>query len=178
MDVKIIKTLYYSLVYPHLIYGIEVWGSADETHLNKLLILQKKIVRLICYSDVRHADYSFSPSNPLFYKLELHKIYDIFKINLSKFIFKCLNKMTPVNFHNWYQLTSVLNRHDTRSKFVNIENSVKTKTLFVPSARTSHYGLKLLKVLGPKIWNTLPPLLRINESINNFNLKVKKHLIK
>ena len=177
VDVKIIKTLYYSLVYPHLIYGIEVWGSADETHLNKLLILQKKIVRLICYSDVRHADYSFSPSNPLFYKLELHKIYDIFKINLSKFIFKCLNKMTPVNFHNWYQLTSVLNRHDTRSKFVNIENSVKTKTLFVPSARTSHYGLKLLKVLGPKIWNTLPPLLRINESINNFNLKLKNILL-
>ena len=61
VDTKIIKTLYYSLVYPHLIYGIEVWGSADETHLNKLLILQKKIVRLICYSDKRNADFSFPP---------------------------------------------------------------------------------------------------------------------
>ena len=56
VDVKIIKTLYYSLVFPHLIYGIEVWGSADESHLNKLLVLQKKIVRLICYSDKRQAD--------------------------------------------------------------------------------------------------------------------------
>ena len=43
VDIKIIKTLYYSLVYPHLIYAIEVWGSANETHLNKILILQKKI---------------------------------------------------------------------------------------------------------------------------------------
>jgi len=177
VDIKIIKTLYYSLVYPHLLYGIEVWGSADETLLNRLLILQKKIVRLICYSDVRHADYSFSPSNPLFYKLEMHKIYDIFKINLSKFIFKCLNKMTPVNFHSWYQLTSVLNRYDTRSKFVNIENSFMTKTLFIPTARTSYYGLRLSKVLGPKIWNSLPPLLRINESINNFNKKLKNILL-
>ena len=44
VDTKIIKTLYYSLVYPHLIYGIEVWGSANDTHLNKLLILQKKLL--------------------------------------------------------------------------------------------------------------------------------------
>ena len=173
VDIRIIKTLYYSLVYPHLTYGVEVWGSADETHLFRLLVLQKKIVRLICCSDIRHADYSFSPSNPLFYKLGLHKIHDIFKMNLSKFIFKCLNNMTPVSFHSWYQLTSVLNRYNTRSKFVNIENLIETKTLFVPTARTSHYGLKLLKVLGPKIWNTLPPLLRINESINNFNKKLK-----
>ena len=85
--------------------------------------------------------------------------------------------MTPVSFHSWYQLTSVLNRYDTRSKFVNIENSIETKTLFVPTARTSKYGLKLLKVMGPKIWNALPPLLRINESLNNFKYKLKTVLI-
>ena len=177
VDTKIIKTLYYSLVYPHLIYGIEVWGSANDTHLNKLLILQKKIVRLICYSDKRNADFSFPPCDPLFFKLELHKIYDIFKISVSKFIFKCLNNLAPVNFHSWYHLTSVLNKYNTRSKYANFDNSIKTKTLFVPIARTSNYGLKLLKVLGPKIWNSLPPLLRINNSLNNFNKKIKHILI-
>ena len=78
--------MYYSLVYPHLIYGIEVWGSADETHLNRLLILQKKIVRLISFSDKKQPDYSFLPSNPLFFRLEIHKIQDIFKLNISKFL--------------------------------------------------------------------------------------------
>ena len=43
VDIKIIKTLYYCLVYPYLIYAIEVWGSADETHLNRLLVSQKKL---------------------------------------------------------------------------------------------------------------------------------------
>ena len=47
----------------------------------------------------------------------------------------------------------------------------------VPIARTSNYGLKLLKVLGPKIWNSLPPLLRINDSLNNFKKKLKYILI-
>ena len=177
VDTKIIKTLYYSLVYPHLIYAIEVWGSANETHLNRLLILQKKIVRLISFSDRRQSDYSFLPSDPLFFKLELLKTQDIFKLNISKFIFKCLNKTTPVNFHYWYQLTSQMNKYNTRSKFVNIDNAVATRTLFVPTARTSNYGLKLLKVLGPRIWNSLPSLLRNNESLSSFIKKLKSILI-
>ena len=38
---KILKILPYSLVYPHLNYVTEVWGSADPTYLNRILILQK-----------------------------------------------------------------------------------------------------------------------------------------
>ena len=48
-----------------------------------------------------------------------------------------------------------------------------TRTLFVPLARTTYYGLKLLKVHGSKIWNELPPLLRINDSINIFIKELK-----
>ena len=66
-----------------------------------------------------------------------------------------------------------MNTYNTRSKFVNIEDFVPTRTLFVPTARTTNYGLKLIKVLGPKIWNSLPPLLRINESLNSFIKKLK-----
>ena len=66
---------------------------------------------------------------------------------------------------------------DCRSKFANFDNSIVTKTLFVPIARTYNYGLKLLKVLGPNIWNSLTPLLRINDSINIFNKKLKYILI-
>ena len=44
---KILKMLYYSLVYPHLNYVTEVWGSADPVHLNRIFILQKRIVRML-----------------------------------------------------------------------------------------------------------------------------------
>ena len=88
-----------------------------------------------------------------------------------------MNKNNPNNFHDWYKLTTVINTHNTRSKFININNLVTTRTLFIPIARTSKYGLKLLKVLGPKIWNSLPPLLRINESLDNFIKKIKINLI-
>ena len=85
--------------------------------------------------------------------------------------------MTPVYFHFWYKLTSEMNKYNTRSKFLNIENAVVTRTLFVPTARTSNYGLKLLKVLGPRIWNSLPSLLRNNESLISFIKKLKSILI-
>ena len=38
---KTLKMLYYSLVYPHLNYVTEVWGSDDPIHLTRIFILQK-----------------------------------------------------------------------------------------------------------------------------------------
>ena len=96
---------------------------------------------------------------------------------LSKFIFKCLNKTSPINFHTWFILTSQLHTHNTISKFYNIVISVPTRTLFIPIARTSYYGLKLIKVLGSKMWNKLPPLLRNYDSLNRFLKELKKIMI-
>jgi hypothetical protein len=47
VDNTTLNMIYYSLIYPHLLYGIPIWGNADDTHINPLLILQKKAVRLI-----------------------------------------------------------------------------------------------------------------------------------
>ena len=49
-----------------------------------------------------------------------------------------------------------------------------TNNLFIPTARTSHYGLILIKVQGPKIWNEIPPTIR--NSIAS-NIKYKQILL-
>ena len=51
LPLKIMKNVYYSLIYSNLVYGIEVWGSACKTELNKLLVLQKRAMRLMTYND-------------------------------------------------------------------------------------------------------------------------------
>ena len=43
-------TLYYSFAYPYLIYCNQVWGNNYQTVLNKLLLVQKKLVRIITCS--------------------------------------------------------------------------------------------------------------------------------
>ena len=88
-------------------------GSADPTYLNRILILQKRIVRMMTYNDLREQDYSFPSSDPLFFKLEIFKIQDIFKIKISKFIYKCLDKNIPINFHNWFTLTTQIHNCNT-----------------------------------------------------------------
>ena len=40
-------SIYRSLIQPYIIYGIAVWGQAAQTNLDKLLILQKRALRLI-----------------------------------------------------------------------------------------------------------------------------------
>ena len=70
--------LYHSLIFPHLIY------AADISHLDRILILQKRIVRMLTYSDKRQDDFSFPSANPLFFRLEIIKIHDLFKLKIAK----------------------------------------------------------------------------------------------
>ena len=42
-----LMTLYYSMVYPYLSYGIALWGGSYKLHTSQLEIMQKKIVRII-----------------------------------------------------------------------------------------------------------------------------------
>ena len=42
--------LYQSLILPHLTYGISGWGQASQSNLEKLLRLQKRVLRLMTFS--------------------------------------------------------------------------------------------------------------------------------
>ncbi len=47
------KIMYYSLIYPYLSSGIHLWGTTYKTCLEKLIVLQKKAVRIIANADFR-----------------------------------------------------------------------------------------------------------------------------
>ena len=59
--------------------------------LAKILTLQKKAVRMIMHKD-QYPPMSgpLNPSEPLFLALEILKIHDVFKLQLTKFVFDCL----------------------------------------------------------------------------------------
>ena len=42
-------TLYWSLIHPYLNYGVCAWGQASISLLNKILILQKRVLRFIFF---------------------------------------------------------------------------------------------------------------------------------
>ena len=45
----ILKSLYFTLIYPFLIYGLIPWGNTYNPSLQPIYILQKKAVRVITF---------------------------------------------------------------------------------------------------------------------------------
>ena len=66
--------LYSSLILPYLNYGIIAWGHTHTTYLDRILLLQKKALWIICHTSWRaHTDTLYLENNIL-------KIYDYFVI--------------------------------------------------------------------------------------------------
>ena len=48
-----ILNIYKSLIVPSITYGLTSWGNVSETLLNKVLVLQKRALRLIHFAQAR-----------------------------------------------------------------------------------------------------------------------------
>ena len=131
--------MYYSLVYSFLICALPVYGATDQIHINTNL-LQKNVVRLVTFND------PISHSLPLFKELEILTIFDVFKVETPKFVFESLNRINPPQFHGLFTYPS-----NTRNTANN-----RNKNLFIPQARTKHYGLNSINNIGARTWNNIP----------------------
>ena len=60
--------LYSSLILPYLNYGILAWGTSSQIHLERILLLQKKSLRIISNSSY------YAHTDPLFFENKILKI--------------------------------------------------------------------------------------------------------
>ena len=77
-----LKCLYYSFIYPYMIYCNQVWGSACKTNIEPLQVLQKRAVRIILGVHPR------SPSEPLFTTLKFLNCKNIFKYLIGRLMYR------------------------------------------------------------------------------------------
>ena len=106
-----LKLIYYALVYPYITYGNLVWGNTYPTRLQKLLKIQKKIVRLMCFKS--YTDHS----EPLFFNLKILNIYKINDHLCSLFMYRCINyNQNLPNLCNYYFIQNKeLHNYNTRN---------------------------------------------------------------
>ena len=71
---SVLKILYYSIVYIYIIYCNLVWGAASSHILSRILILQKRAVRILSGSGF------LDHSSPLFFELDIVKTEDVYRI--------------------------------------------------------------------------------------------------
>ena len=46
---SVLTNIYKSLILPYLTYGLVAWGNASKNYLNKIVVLQKRVLRLIYF---------------------------------------------------------------------------------------------------------------------------------
>ena len=97
---EILTSIYYAIIYPFLLYGITVWGTACNTCIAPILILQKRFVRLATYNDT-YPDVPgpLSHTISLFHRLKILKIFDIFKLQLGKLVYESINNIIIIIYY-------------------------------------------------------------------------------
>ena len=155
-----LRMLYYSLVYPHLTYGIILWGSTYDTYIHKLFVAQKKIIR-----SMSRATY-YEHCHPLFCNLKLLKLEDIYQLEVCKFMFKYVNNALPKQLCNIFKRTSVIHAYGTR----------QTTHLRSYKARTNVVTNSIL-CNGPVMWNKLHNHSKTLPHIRNFTSATRRDIL-
>ena len=179
-----LKNIYYCLIYSHLCYGIQVWGSAAITALNKLIVLQKKAIRILSgkrYFQIHGESYGPLPTtDPLFKELGLLKLSDIFRLSLAKFVFETLTYSSPQNFWNWFQYKHDIHDYPTKSStaitcshYFDTGTRESTLNLYVNKTNLVKFGDRMIKISGPRIWNELAFEIQSSLTIASFKSKVQ-----
>ena len=129
--------LYNSLLYPYLHYGNIVWGNNYPTRLDKLFKLQKKVLRIITFSQ-------YTLSLPLFTKLSLLNIYQINDFLIGSFSFSLNIKVLQSYFSDFCIGNTQVHGYNTREKehlhkiFSRTNVTLHGKTVNKVNTRTRH----------------------------------------
>ena len=164
---KILSSVYYAIVYPFLLYGITVWGNASKTFLTPIFILQKKFVRMATSNDgFPDIPGPLEHTTPLFHKLKILTIFDIYRLQLGKLVFETLNNIGPPVIK--FTLASEIHHHDTRH--------ARNGSFHTKYVRTTQYGLKTLQNEG-SLWSKIPYNIKNSLTKNYFNNCFKKYMV-
>ena len=145
-----LRQLYFSLVYPYLVYCVNVWGGTYPEHLRPLTVLQKRAVRLISNSQY------LAHTNPLFRRHNILKLCDIYKLNVATYFHK--NKL--------YKYFNSAQSYDTRSS-----NNL------VPTFQSTTVTQQSINYIGPMIWEKIPNDIRSLNCLNSSKRATRSYYI-
>lgn len=143
-------SLYYVLIYPYLTYCNLVWASTCITNLQRVYLLQKRVVRLITKSDYRY------------------HIYVSLVHTHCKLVLLCICIIT-INCH--FPSSTFLKLVD---KFIRTQRETQ-KSYRSHICRTNFKKFSIL-YQGPRIWNSLPVHIKTASSFQSFKQLMKLFL--
>jgi len=106
------KIIYFSMFYPHILYGIELYGNASNIALKKIQTIQNSALKsLFGYSRL-------SSSSKMYKELKIMKIKTLYRYRSALLINKLLKETETLNIHRKMKeyCTPMKHKYSTRQK--------------------------------------------------------------
>ena len=155
---SVLKMLYSTLFLPYLNYGVLALGKSIKMQTDKLLLVQKRVMRVI--SDV---DY-LAHTNVLFYENKILKIDDIYYLQLGTIMYDLNAKVLPQALASMFRKNNQVHSYPTRQALDYHLPLVRTKLRF-----------NSLIYTGPQFWNSLES--DITQAVSLFVFKRRLKLV-
>jgi hypothetical protein len=163
LPTEIMIKLYYAHIYPHLIYGISIWGTSEphRTYIRPLHIIHNKIIRKIT-KNARNAH-----TKNILQKHKILTIYNLYiqrvTLEMHKYVYPKQHLNRPEHQHT-YTRRSDIHGHYTRLS--------AQHNYYQPHSATAYYTQKFIG-----IWNTLPHTLTTEPKYATFKEALKIYLL-
>ena len=155
-----LRTLYYSFIYPYLMYGIVVWGSANHNVMQPLMKIHKRCIRVITLSSWK------AHTAELFRSTRVLQIDKVFIYSVMLFMYKFHKNKLPCILNKLFTVNNVIHGHFTR----------QSSQLHV-TASVSLLVKKSIRSRGVYLWNTMSSKININHSVHCFKNSLKSYLL-
>ena len=130
-------------------------GSHPQNSGQYCFSYSKKVLKAVTFNDTTiHSD-------PIFSRLGLLKVGDIFQLQLLSFMYDCYHGLAP----SYFTPVASMHHYDTRA--------ASRGDLFLQRKNTFIYGIRSIQYSGARLWNTLPAPIRDSQSVSVFRLQVK-----
>ena len=152
--------LYYALIYPYLTYCNMVWAATYASRLSRLIILQKRAVRLV--AGIKRWDHS----GPSFLELRLLRLDQIRDFQIGEFYYRLEHGLLPPIFGGFLQHVSDIHSYSTRNS-----------SAYRPVSAHTNTRRFTVKSYGTNVWNKIPPALRLTNNLFSFKKKLRTLLL-
>ncbi len=163
LPIKVLRMLYFALIYPRILYAIEIYANTYITYLHDLLILNNRILRMI-------------QRKPLNVKIiELYRSFNTLPID-KLFQYQLLLHAHALRFNP-----------DSLPKFFQINNLCYNNDIHTHNTRSSQdyhrialmtiYSKKISSNIYAKLWNSLPMNFKLESGLIRFKKMLKEYLL-
>ena len=150
IDTKSLIKLYYTFIYPYMIYCNVIWGGTNQTHLNRMFVLQKRVIRVI------HGLNSRAHTEELFFDSKILKLKDLNFYFLGQHVYKNFDSFTSDH------VTGYMTRQNSDLRPMYQRLSLTQKSIYYAA---------------PSAWNCIPRNIRCLDKIEEFKIELKNFCV-